>query len=287
MTVTQIECFEAVCETQSFSRAAGSLYVSQPAISKNISRLEQELGHSLFERDNNVLILTQAGELFRDFITRARKEYQEFEEQLDTLSARNAQTFRLGCPETWNPNFFAVRAERCFKKAVPNGNLSIEAYRLSDLLIRLRNGKLDFALSHDFYSPNTPGICTEMLAETGLGILYSRHAFREPVEFKDLVKKPFLVFDEDIEKRVGTVIRSLCEKRGCTYRIRSAGQVTRCLFELSRGSGVMLFTDWDNFVSNDQFGFLKLEETLPVRLIYNAETLNDQGRAFMKELIGR
>ena len=66
MTLTQVECFEAVCESMSFSKAAGMLYVSQPSISKSISRLEEELGHVLFERENNRLVLTPAGELFRE-----------------------------------------------------------------------------------------------------------------------------------------------------------------------------------------------------------------------------
>ena len=284
MTLTQIECFEAVCESMSFSKAAGTLYVSQPAISKSISRLEEELGHVLFERDNNRLVLTPAGELFRDYVIQARLDFQALKERLDDLGAVTARTVRLGCPETWNSSFFSDRLEACFSRAVPEGRLAIEAYRLSDLLLRLQSGKLDFVFSHDFYAPSIPGLKWETLAETGMGILYSREAFPMPVRFEALAEKGFLVFDDDIQKRFGTVIQGLCRHYGCDTRIRSCGDVTRCLFELSRGTGVMLFTDWDNFVSNHAFGYFPVDSTLPVRLIYYPERLNAAGRAFIREL---
>lgn len=50
MTFTQINCFVTVAREQSFTKAASILYVSQPAISKSISRLEEELGFPLFDR---------------------------------------------------------------------------------------------------------------------------------------------------------------------------------------------------------------------------------------------
>ena len=284
MTITQVDCFEAVCETLSFSKAAGTLYVSQPAISKSISRLEEELGHALFERENNRLVLTAAGEVFRDYVAQARIDYQAMLEQLETLEAVSARTVRLGCPETWNPTFFTDRLQACFSRAVPEGRLSIEAYKLSELLLRLQSGKLDFVFSHDFYAPSIPGVKWETLAETGMGILYSREAFPPPVSFEALAEKGFLVFDDDIQKRFGTVINNLCQSSGGETKIRSSGTVTKCLFELSRGTGVMLLTDWDSFVSNHAFGFFPVESTLPVRLIYYPERLNAAGKAFIREL---
>ena len=132
--------------------------------------------------------------------------------------------------------------------------------------------------------PSIPGVKWETLAETGMGILYSREAFPPPVSFEALAEKGFLVFDDDIQKRFGTVINNLCQSSGCETKIRSSGTVTKCLFELSRGTGVMLFTDWDSFVSNHAFGFFPVKSTLPVRLIYYPERLNAAGKAFIREL---
>jgi len=284
MTVNQIECFEAVAQTMSFSKAAGTLYVSQPAISKSISHLEEELGYKLFERENNILTLTRAGELFRDFVEKSRTEYQTFLDQLEMLKVQASATIRVGCPDSWNPNHFVSWMEKCYKRVFPDGRLAIEAYKLSDLLLRLNSGKLDFVISHDFYSPSIPGLRAEAISETGMGILYARGMFAEPVQFADLAKKGFVVFDDDIRKRFGALIQSVCRKEGCETQIRNGGPITKCLFDLSRGNAVMLFTDWDNFVTNQAFGYYRVGGTLPVRLIYYTNRIKSVGHAFIREL---
>lgn len=287
MTATQIECFEAVSESLSFSKAAATLYVSQPAISKSISNLEKEIGYDLFERENNALALTRAGELFQEYLARSKTDYNAFLDQLSLLDAQATQTIRVGCPETWNPVHFIGWMQTCFSNVFPEGQLSIEPHRLSDLLLRLKNGKLDFVLSHDFYSPTVNGLNAESLTETQIGILYAKHFFPEDVSLKELTGKGFLVFDDDIKKRFGSVIHSVCKKQKCETTVRNGGPVTRCLFELSRGNAVMLFTTWDNFVSNQTFGFFPMKDKLPVRLIYYPDRLTSIGRAFMKELKSR
>ncbi|MBQ1331557.1 MAG: LysR family transcriptional regulator, partial [Lachnospiraceae bacterium] len=57
MTLSQIRYFLAVARELNFSRAAEALYVSQPAVSKQVSQLEQELGVKLFDRTNQGLVL--------------------------------------------------------------------------------------------------------------------------------------------------------------------------------------------------------------------------------------
>ncbi len=64
MLIRQLECFCAVCETGSFTKAAGLLYVTQSAVSQQISSLEKELRVRLFNREGRVLSITDAGSLF-------------------------------------------------------------------------------------------------------------------------------------------------------------------------------------------------------------------------------
>ena len=63
MTSTQIRYFIAAVRKMNFSDAADSLYVSQPALSRAIGNLEEELGFKLFERNNNILKLTEGGDM--------------------------------------------------------------------------------------------------------------------------------------------------------------------------------------------------------------------------------
>lgn len=69
MTTAQMHTFLTVCGCLSFTEAATSLNLTQSAVSRQISGLENELGLRLFERNNNILRLTAAGERIRDGFT--------------------------------------------------------------------------------------------------------------------------------------------------------------------------------------------------------------------------
>ena len=62
MELVQLRIFVAVAETGSFTKAAKRLYVSHSTTSRGVTALEEELGTALFERDNRVFGLTDAGE---------------------------------------------------------------------------------------------------------------------------------------------------------------------------------------------------------------------------------
>ena len=67
MNTTQLECFLAVANFLNFSRAAEQLHITQPAVSHQISSLEDELGTRLFFRTSKSVRLTQAGHLFTQY----------------------------------------------------------------------------------------------------------------------------------------------------------------------------------------------------------------------------
>ena len=67
MEVHQLRYFIAVAEEASFSRAAARLHVAQPSLSQQIKKLEEECGHSLFDRMPRRVLLTQAGQRLLPF----------------------------------------------------------------------------------------------------------------------------------------------------------------------------------------------------------------------------
>lgn len=64
MNLRQLEVFRAVCEQGGFTRAAQSLYMTQPAVSHVIAELEKEAGCPLFDRISRRIYLTEAGRIF-------------------------------------------------------------------------------------------------------------------------------------------------------------------------------------------------------------------------------
>ncbi len=84
MDIQQLKYFKAVTETGKISEAAESLFISAPALSTSISRLEKELGFQLFDRTNNRIILNHQGQIFLHYadqilanLTAARREMKQ------------------------------------------------------------------------------------------------------------------------------------------------------------------------------------------------------------------
>lgn len=77
MNHKQLQYFMEVAEIGSITMAANRLYISQPALSKCISNLEQEIGFSLFIRGAQGVTMTDAGSVFLSGLTRSLEIYGE------------------------------------------------------------------------------------------------------------------------------------------------------------------------------------------------------------------
>lgn len=76
MNHIQIKCFLEIVNENNFTKAASKLFITQPAISRYIAALENELGFCLFDRTNKHVKLTEVGELYYDFFRRFEIEFQ-------------------------------------------------------------------------------------------------------------------------------------------------------------------------------------------------------------------
>lgn len=81
----------AVEECGTISSAARTLFLSQPALTKQIGKLESELGFQIFDRSKNPLGITEQGEIFLDFAGRYLELEKEFQQKLDAVSGEKHQ----------------------------------------------------------------------------------------------------------------------------------------------------------------------------------------------------
>lgn len=96
MNQQQIKHFLAIVKHMSLTRAARELYITQPALSNSLAKLEEELGVRLFHRDGNKLRLTIAGEVLHEKFRTLRKTYEEIYELAGKLSAEEDQKLTIG-----------------------------------------------------------------------------------------------------------------------------------------------------------------------------------------------
>jgi DNA-binding transcriptional LysR family regulator len=136
--------FVAVAEELHFTRAAGRLYIGQPALSEQIRRLEGELGVELLRRTTRKVELTPAGE---EFLSRARRILAEADEALaDASRAARGETGHLPVATGATAGIELVpRVLRAFREARPQVQLDLHQIDWEDYFGGLLDGSVDAA----------------------------------------------------------------------------------------------------------------------------------------------
>jgi LysR family transcriptional regulator, hydrogen peroxide-inducible genes activator len=106
MQLAQIKYFLAACETTNFTHAAKACNVTQPALTRSIRMLEEELGGALFLREHHLTQLTPFGKLMRAHFEQILADTERLREVARQYKARNTAAFSLGTMPAIGPNNF-------------------------------------------------------------------------------------------------------------------------------------------------------------------------------------
>ncbi len=107
--------FYTVCQYENFSHAANALYISQPAISKSIKTLENNLGLKLFSRNSKGVLLTCEGKLLYEHLDKAFSSITAGENLLTKLKNLDAGELKLGVSSTLGTHFLLPRLSQFTK----------------------------------------------------------------------------------------------------------------------------------------------------------------------------
>ena len=143
MDIDQLAYFQCVAETKNFTQAAERMHLSQPALSRSIQRLEEELGQPLFERQSRSVELTEAGLLFQKRAEQILLTIEDAKAEIcdDGQSGR----IRIGAIPTIAP-YFLPEVLREFADAFPKANLVVQEDVTENLVKRCKQGELDVAI---------------------------------------------------------------------------------------------------------------------------------------------
>jgi LysR family transcriptional regulator, hydrogen peroxide-inducible genes activator len=162
MTLNELRYIVAVAQEKNFGRAAQRCFISQPALSVAIQKLEDELQTQLFERGKSEITVTPVGERI---VEQAHKVLEEAARIRDIAQAgRNqlAGVFRLGAIYTVAP-YLLPDLVPALNALAPDMPLEIEENITEQLEAALKTGRIDAAIIALPFQP--PGIATEFLYE--------------------------------------------------------------------------------------------------------------------------
>ncbi|MFE2945300.1 LysR family transcriptional regulator [Streptomyces sp. NPDC059255] len=189
VTTRLLRYFAAVAEEGSLTGAAERLFVSQPALTKQIRRLEDDLGVRLFARSRSGMALTEAG---RELASRVPALLEGWDEAV-RATGRVARVLRLGFLDAGAVGAVPeVIAE--FRQAQPEWRVELRQFDWSEPSVGLARGEVDAAVVRLPFPGQESFRVRELFVEERGVLLPARHSLAnsETVEFWELWDEPFV-----------------------------------------------------------------------------------------------
>ena len=143
--LSQYKIFYEVAKAGNISKAAKELYISQPAISKAISKLEDSLGLSLFNRSSRGVQLTSEGEILFEHTREAFDALDRGEQELKRIQEFDIGHLRIGVSNTLC-KYILLPYLKTFIDQYPHMKVTIESQATAQTLARLEQQKIDLGL---------------------------------------------------------------------------------------------------------------------------------------------
>ena len=146
MTITQLQYVLAVAEHQNFTKAAQKVFVTQPTLSMQIQKLEEELEVQIFDRSKKPIQLTETG---RKIVNQARNIVNESDRIQDIVDQQKGfigGPFRIGIIPTVMPTLLPMFLNNFIRK-YPKVKLKLEELNTDAIIEKLKEGHLDAAIA--------------------------------------------------------------------------------------------------------------------------------------------
>lgn len=235
--VRDLRYFVAVAEELHFTRAAERLYVSQPALSKQIRALERQVGVELFRRDRQGVLLTEAGTALLPQARRVLAAWAEADAAMAAARAAQRGTLVVGMSTSPGRGGLLPAIRSRFTAAHPEAVVRLRQMSWEDPTAGLADGETDVAFVWLPLPDPERYAWTVLAEEPRLVALPDTHplAAHPEIDFADLVDEPFLALPPSagplrdfwlaLEERAGRPPRVAAEIAGTeeTYEALVAG----------------------------------------------------------------
>ena len=174
MELHTLQVFLTVASEKSFSRAAGKLFRTQPAISLSLQRLESEVGEKLMDRSGKELLLTDAGQVVLEFARRFENLQQELENALAELRDNSAGRLTIGANES--TTLYLLQHIERYRRLYPKVKVRVRRSLSSRIPGELIEGNLELGVVS--YEPGDPRLVSKVIYSDSLAFVVSpRHRF--------------------------------------------------------------------------------------------------------------
>lgn len=184
--------FYYVAKEESISGAAKKLFISQPAISKSLKKLEESLNVELFYRNLNGVTLTKIGETLLYYVENAYNSILTAERILVENSALDKGKISIGVPSHIG-SFFLFNYIEKFKKDHPNIQISIISRSTKEMIELLENHVIDFIVDSSNVESDYNNLVIEELTSFKTSFISSKDYGKDIKSLKNIKDEPFIL----------------------------------------------------------------------------------------------
>jgi LysR family hydrogen peroxide-inducible transcriptional activator len=261
----QLRHFLSVVQWESFSKAAEEIGLSQSALSRSVSRLEEQLGRQLLERQPRKVVPSEAGRILE---TRARELLARIDDIQTELSDDGVHgTIRVGAIPTIAPYFLPTRL-RDFQSRFPEAKVVVQEETTAQVIRKVHDGDVDVAIAA--LPIESKYLEVEELFEEELKLLVSSQdalAKKETVRWSDLEQRTFILMGE--AHCLTTNVLSFCHQKNLfPLSIERTSQLAMLQELVSLQHGISLIPEMAVILdSNQQRVYRSLSGTRPTRTV--------------------
>ena len=274
MNDKQIECFLEAGKYLNFTKAAQNLYLPQPAVSRYISGLEDELGVTLFIRENSRNIsLSDEGSLYFNFFQRVHAELNNLQRML----TGNASThIRLGYNIGWNVTPFLPKIVRECRQENEDFQISFECISFRDLLQAIIDKHLDAIIITDDYVEGKNELIRHKITSISRIVVYSEQIanfenIKSPADFKDYT---FYMVDDPKVSALCQDIELIFRPYSFVPKFTSVPNLNTVFAAVENGLGVAVLDSWYQGIHHPGMHYLNLNIDLPISIAWHRSTIS-------------
>ena len=225
--------FYEVANCGNITKASQKLNLTQPAISKSIKNLEDQLGGTLFVRSKKGVVLTEEGEAFYRNIKNAMEYISNAENEFTNLVNLEQGTIKIGISTTLTKEFLLPYLKK-FHELYPKIDIQINTNITSELIPKLKNGLIDIVIfnnSNRIFSNDLDIIKCEKVNDCFIVNNKYSELINKEISIKDLNNYPLLLqpkgsnsrdFIDSFASKYNTVLKPIMELASYTLVVEFA-----------------------------------------------------------------
>ena len=262
MTITQIKYFITTAKCLNFTKAASQLYITQPALSRQIAVIESELNMQLFVRNNRAVTLTPAAVVLLEEFEKIYKDYTLASAKAANSFAGLSGELNIGILEGAYVGDLFPDVLKYFDEFYPQVKINLRNYSFNELIERLYSNQLDLIVTLKFDVERRDRIQFRVIENTKDHVVVHKDhrlagaSYVKLSDFKDDII--MMVSPEDSEESPKLILDA-CKNAGFNPRVKFATSLQEEMLWVEAGVGVCILDTRNNLYHNETVRFLNVD----------------------------